>query len=399
MRLIGTAPRAGVLLAVSVVAYLVTRALLHPSMIDFAVYRVEGDALRRGHRLYENLPTPQGLLATYPPFAAAVFVPAAMLSWPVARALAVAGNLVLLVVVSRQSVRLAGITGPSALGSTAVIAAVTLWAEPVYTTLGNGQVNLAVLALVLADFTCAPQSRWRGVGTGLAAGLKVTPGLFIVYLLLTRRFRAAATATGVFAATIAASGVVAPVDTWRYWTRYVWQSGRVGDLANSTNQSMQGLLARAAGVDRLPTALAVLCLVVAVAALATAVLAYRRLGEVWGLTCAAVAGLLGAPIAWTHHWVWCVPITALVVARRPKWGPLVLVFWTFALFYLPHKADAVLTFPWWRVALTNWYVLFGVGFVAAVWARLRRRPAQAAAPPPPRGAGGRAPPAAPRWPR
>ena len=38
--------------------------------------------------------------------------------------------------------------------------------------------------------------------------------------------------------------------------------------------------------------------------------------------------------------------------------------------------QTVLTFPWWRVALTNWYVLFGVGYVAAVWVRLRRRPAQ-----------------------
>ncbi|SHF55771.1 alpha-1,2-mannosyltransferase [Jatrophihabitans endophyticus] len=359
------------LLAVSVVGYLVVRAAVHPSMIDFAVYRIEGDAVRHGIGLYGHLATPEGLLATYPPFAAIVFVPVALLPWTLAQVLVNVGNLALLWLVSWQSCRLVGVPRDAVPATAALLAAVAIWAEPVYTTLGNGQLNLALLALVLADFTAAPSSRLRGVGVGLAAGLKVTPIVFVAYLLFTRRYRAAATATATFVATIGVSAAVAPSDTWRYWTHYLYDTSRVGELANSTNQSVQGVLARLTRADELVPGLGLSCLVLAAAGFAVGVLAGRRLGDAQGLTCTAVAGLLGSPIAWTHHWVWCVPLTAFVLVRRPRWWPLVLVFWTFATFYLPHRAEDVLTFPWWELALTNWYALFGIAYVATVVVALR----------------------------
>ena len=58
--------------------------------------------------------------------------------------------------------------------------------------------------IIVADL-CLPDSRWwKGVGIGLAAGFKLTPLIFIPYLLLTRRYRAAAVAAATFALTIAA---------------------------------------------------------------------------------------------------------------------------------------------------------------------------------------------------
>lgn len=361
------------LAVVSLAAYLVVRSLVDPAMTDFAVYRAEGDAIRSGIDLYGHLNTPQGFLAVYPPFAAICFVPISLVPWQLSQVLANAANLGLMVLVARQSCRLAGLSRAT-LGTAALaLAAVCLWAEPVNTTLGNGQINLALLALVLSDFTRPEPYRWRGVGIGIAAGLKVTPGVFIVYLLLTRRWRAAATALAAFAATLAVSAAVVPSATWRFWTRYLFDTQRVGadshgagGLANSTNQSMQGLLARATrslGLGVGP-GLAAIAALVALAGLAVAVLAHRRAGDAWGVPSCAVAGLLGSPIAWTHHWVWCVPITVLLVSRRPHWAPVVLIFWTFAVFYFPHSPPSVVAFPDWKLALTNWYVLFGVVFLA-----------------------------------
>ena len=95
------------------------------------------------------------------------------------------------------------------LGATLGLGAVALWLEPVRQTLSFGQVNLLLMLLIVADL-CLPDSRWwKGVGVGLAAGFKLTPLIFIPYLLLTRRFRAAAVAPAIFALTIAVSVVAA----------------------------------------------------------------------------------------------------------------------------------------------------------------------------------------------
>ena len=47
---------------------------------------------------------------------------------------------------------------------------------------------------------------------GLAAGLKLTPAIFVAYLLVTGRRRAAATAAAAFAGTVAAGFAVLPAE-------------------------------------------------------------------------------------------------------------------------------------------------------------------------------------------
>jgi alpha-1,2-mannosyltransferase len=356
----------------SLAVYLVVRSFVDPAMIDFAIYRIEGDAIRNGISLYSHLDTPQDFQATYPPFAAILFVPVSLIPWLASQLLANAINIALVWLVSWQSCRLVGVRDDRLPDAALLLAAVSIWAEPVYTTLGNGQINLVLLALVLMDFLRRDDSRWSGVGIGIATGIKVTPGVFVLYLLLTRRFRMAATAVATFAVTLAVSAAVVPSDTWKFWSKILFDTSRVGQLANSTNQSVQGLLARATRSIDLASGWALLAGVVALVALAVAVFAYHRSGDAWGLPVAAVAGLLGSPIAWTHHWVWCIPITVLLVTRLPRWSPIVLIFWTFALFYFQHKASQVLRFPDWKLAMTQWYVLFGVVFVALAFITARR---------------------------
>ncbi|MGC0416955.1 glycosyltransferase 87 family protein [Embleya sp. AB8] len=369
----------------SIVMYLFVRHLSHPSMVDLVVYRAEGLAVRDGIDLYGPLNTPHGLGATYPPFAAMLFVPLTYLPKGVLLGLGVATNLALVALVVWLSMRL--VDPARRLSPVLVPAGTTLaiWFEPVFTTMRFGQVNLAVLAVVLWDFTRPPGARWRGAGLGIVAGIKVTPAVFIVYLLLTGRRREAVTAIGAAAATVALSAAVLPDATRRFWTRLVFDPSRVGRLENAANQSMRGLLTRLTRTLDPGVGGTLVVIVVAVLGMACAVVAYRRQGDAWGLPASAVAGLLISPISWTHHWVWCVPIALLlwttVRGAHSRAQTLLfaglLVFPSFVVWSVPHLPGQEWHMTHFEQLRSACYVAFGLAFlaVAARPGRVRAGPA------------------------
>ncbi|MDI2128837.1 glycosyltransferase 87 family protein [Yinghuangia seranimata] len=366
------APASLAFLAFSLAMYLMARWLSYPSMVDLQVYRWEGAAVAAGVDLYGPLPTPHGLPATYPPFAGLLFTALIVPAYQPLRLAVIALNLVLLLTVVVLSCRLVGIGGRNRATVVVTATALGIWAEPVFTTFRYGQINLALLALVLWDFTRPASARTRGVGIGIATGIKVTPAIFIVYLLLTRRFRMAAVAAGTFAATVAAGAVLLPDATRRFWTDLLFDTERVGRPENAANQTVKGWIVRFTH-DRQPDkAWMLLVAVVAVAGLACAVFAYRRLGDRWGLPVCAVTGLLAAPVAWTHHWVWCVPIALLLWVDARRLLAAALVFWTFAVWAVPHEGGRELRMYFWQILLSGWYVLFGAGFVLLAWSYARR---------------------------
>ena len=69
-------------------------------------------------------------------------------------------------------------------------------------------------------------------------GIKLTPAIFVAYLLLTRRYRAAATAATVFAATVAAGFAVIPASSAWYWAGEFANPGHVSPVQDRQNQSL-----------------------------------------------------------------------------------------------------------------------------------------------------------------
>ena len=331
---------------------------------DVSVYRAEAQALWDGRDLYGPLPGVHGL-GTYPPFAAAAFTPLLLVSDSVMGVLSLLVNLALLLAASYLSLRRLG--GPVDLRvAVPLLAAVALWCEPVMSSNGFGQINLLILCLVLWDFSLPEESRWRGVGIGLATALKVTPGIFIVYLVVTRRFRAALGAVGILLATLVVSAVLAPSSTWGYWTHHVFDAARVGRLENSVNQSVRGWIVRATHTLDTGALGMVATAVVAVVGLAAAAYCYRRVGDGWGLLVVALTGLLMSPISWSHHWVWCVPLLALAwYEARVLVIPTLLVFWTHVVRLVPHGDHVELDLGHGWVAMSGWYVVYAALFVAA----------------------------------
>jgi alpha-1,2-mannosyltransferase len=246
---------------------------------------------------------------TYPPFAALLFAVFAGASIGVLKAALTAGSVAGLAVLSGLSLGAAGVRRRAE--SVFAVAAIGLLTWPVAYTLHLGEVNLILAALIGADVLRRNDGGWwQGIGTGLAAGIKLTPLIFVAYLALTGRVRAAVTATGVFAATVAAGFIWLPARSRTFWLGGVfYNQSRIGNPANPSDQSLAGAIARLAGTGDPPrTWWLVAALTVGLAGLAVAVWAHRRGHRLAGAVCCAITGLLISPLSWTHHWVWVVPM-------------------------------------------------------------------------------------------
>lgn len=284
--------------------------------IDLEVYYTAGKVLLTGGGLYDQTIADlgNGLPFTYPPFAAMVFATFAWLPIHVVIVLYHVASIACAIFIARW------------LGKPLLAAALLLLTEPGFATLNFGQVNIFLLLLVLADvLDKRPQWLPRGVLIGLAAAIKVTPGIFLLFFLVRKDVRGllGMIAGGAGATVLAA--ILRPHDSWTYFTDALLKSSRVGDPAYIFNASAQGVLLRLHAPEWV---WAVLVLVFLGLGIAVAWVASRR-GET-ALAAAAIAGigLLISPISWTHHWVW-LPIFALLTGSALEFR--VLRWWTIGL--------------------------------------------------------------------
>lgn len=263
---------------------------------------------RDGGMVYDWLRpgTPYGF--TYPPFAGLVMSPMAFLPFPVVLVVATVATLLTTAALTwwfaGPMIRRQGWTVWFAF---AIAFCLAVAFEPVRETITFGQVNTLLLTLVAADLLIGlPRGRkWAGAGIGLAAAVKLTPGVFVLYLLLTRRWRAAATAAGTGAAATLVAAAIFPDQSREFWTSALWDTGRVGVLSYFSNQSERGFLARLP-IDQVAGKIWVVAVLVTIAFWAWRV--RRALGDLMGgLALTGVLGCLISPVTWIHHCVWLLP--------------------------------------------------------------------------------------------
>jgi alpha-1,2-mannosyltransferase len=329
--------RSGFLLICGLAAVTVTLgmylgyALTHPvpdwtDPVDLRVYRFGGLIAAHvapwfnPHRvspLYD-WPGHLNLKFTYPPFAALLFTALTIPALPVLVKGWVAVNVLALIAAIWFTLGALPQFGPARparaarAGATLLLAAVLFWTEPVQRTLYLGQIELVLMALIMWD-ACQPDRRWwKGAGIGLAAGIKLVPLIFIPYLLLTRKFRQAAVATGMFGVTVGLGFGALPADSRRWWLGGVFARGsRTGFVGWEGNQSLSAVVTRLAGsVAAGHRPWLVLAGLTVVAGVAAAAVIARRGYPLAGILTCALTGLLASPISWDHHWVWVVPWVA-----------------------------------------------------------------------------------------
>ncbi|MFD9219836.1 glycosyltransferase 87 family protein [Streptomyces sp. NPDC060064] len=325
---------------------------LHRDWFDLGVYYGAVDSWRHGGRIYDYLAPGTHYGFTYPPFAAVCMLPMTLVDWPSAVAISVLLNVAAAAAILYWS---AGAVvrrqGWSRWFAFAVAGCLFALLEPVRDTFSFGQVNLLLLALVLSDAWLLSVARGRftgrggladrgeggtghgasgtghdasgrftglgrlaGVGIGLAAAIKLTPAVFIGYLLVTRRWRAAGTAAAVASGATLLAVWAAPGASRVYWTEAMWDTDRVGSLAYVSNQSWQGVLARLsepAAPSRAVWALGVIVLLCVWAWRARRAAAAGD--EQSGFALTGLIACLISPVTWVHHLVWLLPALAVLI--------------------------------------------------------------------------------------
>ena len=278
----------------------------------------------RQNALYDNDYGSFGGPFLYPPFAALLIKPLALMPEAALRFVMAALSVLSLAAAVRCSWYLLGLRGSRAWAASALTFALSLWLEPVIRTVSDGQVSLLLWAAVAADF-CLARRRGQGVLVGIATGFKLTPGIFIVYYLITGRGKAALTAAASTAVTMAIGWAVLPRASAEYWFHAITGTNRLNaqvTIGDSTNQSLRALIFRLAPKSDLVLPIWLLCSMLIVAAgLYAAHAAWKRGDDVLGICLAAATGLLIAPISWTHHWAPVVlflawSLKAVFTARR-----------------------------------------------------------------------------------
>ena len=135
----------------------------------------------------------------------------------------------------------------------------------------SGRSTYVLLALVVRDLALPDHVEGKGIGIGLAAGIKLRRLIFIPYLLFTRRVKAAAVAALTSAVTVGLGFALLPHASAIYWHDQFFRPSKYFHL---DDQSLNGVILRLTHVG--PDAheyWLVAAVVVGVAGLATAILA------------------------------------------------------------------------------------------------------------------------------
>jgi hypothetical protein len=316
-------------------AWLAWFVLGHGGGGDFAIFRRAGSAVLHGHSPYVQ-PTLKLLAANdrfvYPTPFALPFVPFALAPEKAAALV----FLVLSVGAVFGSLRLLGVRDWRCYGA-------ALIAVPVFGSLGVGSIGPFLLLL------CALGWRFRdrtiaGVPLALAAAAKLFLWPMLVWLLVTRRFRAFAASLATIGVTLALWAGIDPAGMQRYPETI----RLLNDVQRWKSYSPESLFI---SLHASAFASEVAVGVVGLAAI-SAVVVLRRRGDRTTFAAAVVAALVATPILWTHYLVLLLVPIALA---RPRLAPLWLL--PLVLWATPHPESLGIV---WRIVL----VLTVIGVVA-----------------------------------
>ena len=315
-------------------------------MADLEVYRAAVASMLQAQPLYQEGFTPANLSWLYPPFAAVLMMPWAVLPEVAAKTVMTAASVAALVLLMAQSWAATAVPRAWRPGLVLTCAAVVLVSEPMQQNLIMGQINVLLAAAVVHDFLRPAGDRRRGWLVGLAAGVKLTPALIVIYYAFRREWSAVRNASLAFVGSVVIGFVVVPGESWTYWTRALWSS-RIGP-DHLGNQSLLGTLLRLAA----NTGWTSLFWLVSAGGVAVAGiwLAVQRQADPLASYCTlAAAILLISPLSWTPHWISLSPVLVLAMSRCRRPAGLISVLAAYGLFMFAWPVDGVWSGLIWTV--------------------------------------------------
>jgi alpha-1,2-mannosyltransferase len=326
--------------------------------LDLRVYRDAARSLLDHGSPFRSRFTSYHLPFTYPPFALLVLIPLsfgplALIegAWWLVNSVALVATLYLLIP-SDASGR--AFSGTQRLAIASLLGgAATLLLEPVQSNMDFGQINLLLMMLVVVDLNQS-RRKFRGLAIGLAAAVKLTPIVYLLFFAVRRDWRSVTQGVATFSALSLIAWLILPRDSALYWFHEATDAGRAGSLGFVSNQSLNGMLHR-------PPFLAnsldvVLWVLLCAAVVVLGVLVSSRLASdhrplVESVLILALVELLISPISWSHHWCWMAvaPIAAVSLWRDRRWT---------SVFVIAAIVVSVIAPYWWGIHRGFW------GFVA-----------------------------------
>jgi alpha-1,2-mannosyltransferase len=289
--------------------------------VDLNVYRLAVQDMVNGHDIYLTSTPVDNLKFIYPPIAAILMTPLLLGPYIVWQIIwTVVGTGALLSVLRRIKV-------PRGLAVGVVAAALVLAMEPIRTTMGYGQVNTMLMALVVADLLPDDPGKTRriprGALIGLAAAIKLTPLLFVVFAFLIVKHRVAIMAIVSFAFFTGIAWILLPKESLEYWRSLGKGEVNTAGPVYVGNQSISGAMTRWFAEDR-KTVITALAIGFVIAGIATLVAAWwwRRGEKVFAIGLVGLATCLASPLSWTHHHVWAAILLIAVTTSStlPWWA-------------------------------------------------------------------------------
>jgi alpha-1,2-mannosyltransferase len=298
-----------------------------PSTIDLQVYVYAVKDMLAGRDIFTTTTPIWNLYFIYPPLAAILMTPLALgpyVFWQVVWT----GGLVW----AQQSVlKRCGAPRGWKLGLVGI--AVVLAVEPIRTTLGYGQVNTILMALVVADLLPdRPDQRRRipqGSLIGLAAAIKLTPALFVIFMFLIGKRRAVLTAIISFGVFTGIGAILLFRETVVFFGGLSGGDTRTASPLYTGNQSLLGVFFRLGDSSRTTTLLGLaVAAVLAVLGCLVATSWWRNNEKVFAVAIVGLTTCLASPLSWTHHYVWILPMGMAVLSPGvPRWARYVGGLW------------------------------------------------------------------------
>jgi hypothetical protein len=269
--------------------------------LDLNVFLAAGRAVAHGHSPYPVLGSPHlwsGSAFVYPWVTAWIFAPAAAISSHAAA---------LLMTVSSVAAIAAGVW--SLAGFRLIPFACVLFSAPTIDGLQMRTLNALLFLGVCLAWRWRDRPAWAGLVIGLLVTLKLLCWPLAVWLLLTRRWRAATFAVGTGTILLGAGWV--PLDrgsTNTYWANF---------SAHETIASfgLQGLLVRWS----VPVGAAQL---IGLGSAAVLIAIMRNRGDTMIYAAAVVGALLASPVVWYHYYR--LAAAPLLLARNGSWWYLLI---------------------------------------------------------------------------
>jgi len=299
----------------------------HPSTIDLQVYVYAVKDMLAGKDIFATTIPIWSLYFIYPPIAAILMTPLAFGPYVFWQVIWTGG-----LVWAQQSVlKRCGAPRGWKLGLLGI--AVVLAVEPIRTTLGYGQVNTMLMALVVADLLPDPPEHRRripqGILIGLAAAIKLTPALFVIFMFLIGKRRAAITAVISFAVFTGIGAILLFRETVVFFSGLSGGDTRTASPLYAGNQSLLGVFFRLGDSSRTTTLLGLAVAgVLAVLGCLVAAHWWRSGEKVFAIAIVGLTTCLASPLSWTHHYVWILPMGMAVLSPGvPRWARYVGGFW------------------------------------------------------------------------